>query len=68
LLLLGPTHHAPLLVVGPTQEEADYLDGSDFEGISESESEAPSDDDDWQPGQRRRASGSAALNSKKARQ
>jgi hypothetical protein len=50
------------------REEADYLDGSDFEGISESESEAPSDDDDWQPGQRRRASGSAALNSKKARQ
>ena len=35
------------------QEEDAFLDGSDFEGISESESEEESEgDDDWQPGGR----------------
>jgi hypothetical protein len=44
------------------QEEDDFLEGSDFEGISESESEADSEaDDDWRPaGSRRKSGGSAA--------
>ncbi len=41
------------------QEEDDFLDGSDFEGISDSESEGDSGDDDWQPAGSRRKSGSS---------
>lgn len=46
----------------PAQEEDAFLEGSDFEGISESESEAESDsEDDWQPaGGRRKPAGGAA--------
>lgn len=41
------------------QEEDDFLDGSEFEGISESESEGDSGDDDWQPAGSRRKSDSS---------
>ena len=45
------------------QEEQQYLEGSDFEGISDSSSEEEGSgsegDDDWQPGGRRRKSGAS---------
>lgn len=46
------------------QEEDAFLEDSDFEGISESDSEVESGDDDWQPaGSRRTSAGSRRASS-----
>lgn len=49
------------------QEEDAFLEDSDFEGISESESEGESGDDDWQPAGSRRRNGGGASGKKRAK-
>jgi hypothetical protein len=55
---LATSSNVPLLscCVPPAWQEVEEFLGSDFEGISDSDSDAAADeDDDWQPGKRRKA-------------